>query len=110
MTVFPACFLRRGHRDDRGLGRLQHPLRDRDVRALLQDGAAPHVVAALPRLHLLLHLAPRAHHLLPRRGRTADEQPENSLFKMVETLLGFCLTPGLVYKGHHQIGLKFCQK
>ena len=63
-----SSLIRRGDRDDRGFCGLQHPVRDRDVRALLQDGAPPHVVAPLPRLHLLLHLAPHPHRLLPRRG------------------------------------------
>ena len=64
-----SSLIRRGDRDDRGFCGLQHPVRDRDVRALLQDGAPPHVVAPLPRLHLLLHLTPHAHRLLPRRGK-----------------------------------------
>ena len=67
--IMTATFIRRGDRDDRGFCGLQHPVRDRDVRALLQDGAPPHVVAPLPRLHLLLHLTPHAHRLLPRRGK-----------------------------------------
>ena len=67
--IMTAPLIRRGDRDDRWVCGVQHPVRDRDVRALLQDGAPPHVVAPLPRLHLLLHLTPHAHRLLPRRGK-----------------------------------------
>ncbi len=38
------------------------------MRSLLQDGAAPDLVAAVPRLHLLLVLAHHPHPLLPRRA------------------------------------------
>lgn len=44
---------RRRHRHHRRLRGLQHPLCHRHVRHLLQDRAIAHLVAALPRLHLL---------------------------------------------------------
>ena len=37
------------------------------MRSFLQDGAAPDVVAAVSRLHLLLGVADHPHPLLPRR-------------------------------------------
>jgi len=44
---------------------VQHPVRDRDVRPLLEDGPVAHLVAFVPRLLVLQHQPAGADLLLP---------------------------------------------
>lgn len=59
---------------------LQHPVRDRDVRVIFQDGFAPHVVAVVSGLFLLLRGPHHAHHLLLRSNDSLVGGPHSSTY------------------------------